>query len=65
MFDPRDSAYAVNLTYDRHTYIQSDYTSNTVKYHESVGRIGMSAAGTSDNTLSRRVIFHGIRSIIY
>ena len=21
MFDPRDSAYAVNLTYDRHTYI--------------------------------------------
>ena len=42
-----------------------DYTSNTVKYHESVGGIGTSAAGTSANTPSRRVIFHGLRSIIY
>ena len=39
-----------------------DYTSNTVKYHESVGRIGTSATGTSANTPSRRVIFHGIHS---
>ena len=46
-------------------YIAIDYTSNTMKYHESVGRIGTSAAGTSANTLSRRVIFYGIRSIIY
>ena len=36
-----------------------DYTSNTMKYYKSVGRIG-----TSANTPSRGVIFHGIRSII-
>ena len=29
------------------------FTSNTAKYYESVGRIGTSAAGTSANTLSR------------
>ena len=47
------------------TAINIDYTLNTVKYHESVCRIGTSTAGMSANTPSRRVIFHGNRSIIY
>ena len=33
MFDPRDSAYAVNLTYDRHTYIYIYYIPAPLTVH--------------------------------
>ena len=37
VFDPRDSAYAVNLTYDRHTYIYTYISCEISIEHPSVG----------------------------
>ena len=37
MFDPRDSAYAVNLTYDRHIYIPTYISREISIEHPSVG----------------------------
>ena len=51
----------MRLTHNKIIY----YIPCTGKYHESVGRIGTSAAGTSANTADRRVIFPSTRCIMH